>query len=135
MKPLTLAVAGMTALGVPAFAQELCIEPIRPEAVHLLDSGFTGAEVRVEFRRYFNEVEVYLNCLNEASGRIREDARAAAYDLQQVLETTEPSPGDQGSQVSHPASVELKDTGELFLDYPLGRYCNSRLSSLAPTTR
>lgn len=135
MKPLILAVAGMTALGAPAAAQERCIEPIRPEAAYLLDSGFTGAEVRVEFLRYFSEVEVYLNCLNEASGRIREEARAAAYDLQHVLETTEPSLGDQGSQVSHPASVALKDTGELFLDYPPGWHCNPRLLSLAPTAR
>lgn len=117
MKPFILAAAVLAALAAPGAAQELCIEPVRPEAAHLLDAGFSGAEVRVEFRRYFGEVEDYLNCLNETSGRIREDARAAAYDYQQVLETTEPGKAGQGDDGFRPQSVAMKDTGELFLDY------------------
>lgn len=117
MKKPFLAVAMMTALAAPGAAQELCIEPIRPEAAHLLDAGFSGGEVRTEFRRYFSEVEDYLNCLNETSGRIRDDARAAAYDYQHVLETTEPGRGTETREDFVPPTVEMKETGELFLDY------------------
>ena len=117
MKPLILSAAIVAALTVSGTAQELCIEPIRPEAAHLLDAGLSGAEVRAEFRRYFSEVEDYLNCLNETSGRIRDDARAAAYDYQQVLETTEPGKAGQGDDGFRPQSVAMKDTGELFLNY------------------
>ncbi len=117
MKPLILAAAIVGGFAVPTAAQELCIEPIRPEAAYLLDAGFSGAEVRSEFRRYFSEVEDYLNCLNETSGRIRDDARASAYDYQLVLETTEPGRADQGANEFQPPMVEMKDTGELFLDY------------------
>lgn len=117
MKPLILAAAIVGGFAVPAAAQELCIEPIRPEAAHLLDAGFSGAEVRSEFRRYFSEVEDYLNCLNETSGRIRNDAQAAAYDYQHVLETTEPGRADQEADEFQPPTVEMKETGELFLDY------------------
>lgn len=117
MKPLTVSLAMVAALAVPAAAQELCIEPIRPESAYLLDAGLTGAEVRTEFRRYFSEVEDYLNCLNETSGRIRDDARAAAYDYQHVLETTEPGEADQGDDGFRPPSVAMRNTGELILDY------------------
>ncbi|WP_335949695.1 hypothetical protein [Salipiger bermudensis] len=117
MKPVILAAAIVMGSTVPGTAQELCVEPIRPEAAHLLDAGFSGAEVRAEFRRYFNEVEDYLNCLNDASGRIRDDARAAAYDYQKVLETKEPGKADQGDDGFRPPSVAMKNTGELFLDY------------------
>lgn len=117
MKPLILSAAIVAALAVSGAAQELCIEPIRPESAHLLDAGFSGAEVRAEFRRYFSEVEDYLNCLNETSGRIRDDARAAAYDYQQVLETTEPGKAGRGDEGFQPPSVSMKHTGELFLDY------------------
>lgn len=116
MKPLILA-AILGGFAVPTAAQELCIEPIRPEAAYLLDAGFSGAEVRSEFRRYFSEVEDYLNCLNETSGRIRDDARAAAYDYQHVLETTEPGRADQEADGFSPPSIEMKETGELYLDY------------------
>jgi hypothetical protein len=117
VKPLILAAAIVGGFAVPAAAQELCIEPIRPEAAYLLDAGFSGAEVRSEFRRYFSEVEDYLNCLNETSGRIRDDARSAAYDYQHVLETTEPGRAYQESDGFSPPSVEMNDTGELYLDY------------------
>ncbi|WP_074838763.1 hypothetical protein [Marinovum algicola] len=117
MKPLILAAAIVAALVEHGAVQELCIEPIRPEAAQLLDAGFTGAEVRVEFRRFFSQVEEYLNCLNKTSARIRDDARAAAYDYQRVLETTEPGKADQGDDGFRPPSVAMKDTGELFLNY------------------
>lgn len=117
MKPLILSAAIVAALAEPGAAQELCIEPIKPESAYLLDAGFSGSEVRAEFRRYFSEVEDYLNCLNETSDRIRDDARAAAYDYQQVLETTEPGNVERGDEGFQPPTVALKDTGELFLDY------------------
>ncbi|ATG37837.1 hypothetical protein PhaeoP23_03760 (plasmid) [Phaeobacter piscinae] len=117
MRPVILAVAIMAVSAAPVAAQELCIEPIRPESVYLLDAGFSGAEIRAEFRRFFSEVEVYLNCLNETSARIRQDARAAAYDYQHVLETTEPGKADPADDGFQPPSVALRDTGELFLDY------------------
>ncbi|MAE88284.1 hypothetical protein [Salipiger bermudensis] len=120
MKPLIFSAAMMAVLVEPGTAQELCIEPIRPESAHLLDAGFSGAEVRAEFRRYFSEVEDYLNCLNETSGRIRDDARAAAYDYQHVLETTEPRRAYQEADGFSPPSIEMKDTGELYLDYRPG---------------
>jgi hypothetical protein len=115
MKPLILSAAIVAALTVPGTAQELCIEPIRPEAAHLLDAGFSGAEVRAEFRRYFGEVEDFLNCLNETSGRIRDDARAAAFDYQNVLETTEPGKADQGDDGFQPPNIAMKETGELIM--------------------
>lgn len=117
MKPLILSAAIVAALTVSGTAQELCIQPIRPEAAHLLDAGFSGAEVRVEFRRYFNEIEDYLNCLNAKSGRIRGEARSAAYDYQHVLETTELGDAGQVDDEFQPPSVAMKDTGELFLYY------------------
>tara|TARA_R100000365_G_C2705014_1_gene42271 strand:- start:288 stop:668 length:381 start_codon:yes stop_codon:yes gene_type:complete len=117
VKPFILAAAIVGALAGHAAAQELCIEPIRPESAYLLDAGFSGAEVRAEFRRYFSEVEGYLNCLNERSGRIRNDARAAAYDYQHVLEKTDPGKADQGDDGFQPPTVAMKDTGELFLNY------------------
>lgn len=117
MKPLILSAAIVAALTVSGTAQERCIEPSRLEAAPLLDAGFSGAEVRAEFQHYFREVEDYLNCLNEVSGRIREDARAAAYDYQNVLETTEPGKAAQDDDGFRPQSVAMKDTGELFLDY------------------
>ena len=117
MKPFIFSAAMMAVLVEPGTAQELCIEPIRPESAHLLDAGFSGAEVRAEFRRYFSEVEDYLNCLNETSGRIRDDARAAAYDYQHVLETTKPGRGTEIREDFVPPTVEMKETGELFLDY------------------
>lgn len=116
MKPSILAAVIMGGFAAPAAAQELCIEPIRPEAAHLLDAGFSGAEVRSEFRRYFSEVEDYLNCLNETSGRIRADARAAAYEYRHVLETTDPDEGKLDTDILYSSEV-MKETGELFLDY------------------
>lgn len=101
MKPDIFAAAAMAVFAAPVAAQELCIEPIRPESAYLLDAGFSGAEVRSEFRRYFSEVEDYLNCLNETSARVRDDAHVAVYEYQHVLETTEPGkadPADDGVQ-------------------------------------
>ena len=117
MKPLAVYLTMVATLGAPAAAQELCTEPIRPESAYLLDAGLSGAEVRAEFRRYFGEVEDYLNCLNETSGRIREDARAAAYEYQHVLETTEPGRLDQDANGFALPRVEMKNTGELYLDH------------------
>ncbi len=117
MKPVILAVPIMAVFAAPVAAQERCIEPIRPEAAYLLDAGFSGAEVRSEFRRYFSEVEDYLNCLNETSARIREDAQAAVHDYQHVLETTVPDKADPAVDGFQPPSLALYDTGELFLDF------------------
>lgn len=78
MRSLTISAAMVATLTAPVAAQALCIGPIRPEATYLLDAGVSGAEVRTEFQRYFSQVEDYLNCLNDTSGRIRDDARAAA---------------------------------------------------------
>lgn len=117
MKPLILFAAMLAIITAPGTAQELCIEPIKPESAYLLDAGFSGAEVRAEFRRYFSEVEDYLNCLNEASGRIRDAARAAAYDYENVLETTAPGESDTDDEKFRFPSVAMKDTGELFLKH------------------
>ena len=117
MRPLILSAAIVAALTVSGMAQELCIEPIRPEAAHLFDAGLSDAEVRAEFRRYFSQVEDYLNCLNATSGRISDDARAAAYDYQHVLETTESGKADWDSEGFRPPRAVMRDTGELFLDY------------------
>ena len=99
----------------PGPALAACFEPLRPEARHLADAGHSGSEIRQAFRRYFTEVEEYLNCLNQTANRIRQDARAAAYDYNRVLETY---PRVPEARPEDPApSVEMTDTGKLFLDY------------------
>ncbi|UWQ35370.1 hypothetical protein K3555_22870 (plasmid) [Leisingera sp. M527] len=101
-------------------AAQACVEPVRPELAYLEDAGFTGAELREHYRLYFADVEVYLNCLNAGSGRIREEARAAAYDYQQVL-NRHPHATDAETAGEHNApEVSMRESGDLYLSYKPG---------------
>ncbi|UWQ86027.1 hypothetical protein [Leisingera caerulea] len=101
-------------------AAQACVEPVRPELAYLEDAGFTGAELREHYRLYFADVEVYLNCLNASSGRIREEAMAAAYDYQQVL-NRHPHAPDAETDGEHSApEVSMRESGELYLFYKPG---------------
>ncbi|EIE49048.1 transposase [Citreicella sp. 357] len=74
-----------------------------------------GSQVRTGFRRYFSQVEEYLNFLNEISSRIRNDARVAAYDYRHVLQATEPGRDSPDNNGLLPSPAVMDDTGELFL--------------------
>ena len=99
-----------------ASAQDSCLEPFRPGAEFLADGGYDAQEIRAEIRTYFSEVEDYLNCLNRASARIRQEATAAAQDYNRVLDQHPVTPG-QTSDLEQAPRVELSETGTLFLDY------------------
>ena len=101
-------------------AAQACVEPVRPEPAYLEDAGFTGAELRKHYRLYFADVEVYLNCLNASSGRIREEARAAAYDYQQVLNRHPHVPGVETNGEHSAPEVSMRESGELHLSYRPG---------------
>ncbi len=94
MGRLTLVVAMLAASN--SAAQEACIEPVRPDAGFLADAGYGAGEIRSAYRSYFSVVEDYLNCLNQASARIRQEATAAAQDYNRVLDQYPVEPG-QGS--------------------------------------
>ncbi|WP_306115061.1 MULTISPECIES: hypothetical protein [unclassified Roseovarius] len=102
-----------------AVAQEACIEPVRPDAGYLSDAGYGAREIRSAFRGYFSDVEDYLNCLNQASGRIRQEATAAAQDYDRVLDQY-PAESGQGGDPERAPRIEMTDSGTLFLDYQAG---------------
>ncbi|MBY6141971.1 hypothetical protein KUV26_21265 [Leisingera daeponensis] len=101
-------------------AAQDCVEPVRPELAYLEDAGFTGAEMREHYRLYFADVEVYLNCLNASSGRIREEARAAAYDYQQVLNRRSYATDAETDGEHNASEVSMRESGELYLSYKPG---------------
>lgn len=97
-------------------AQEACLEPLRPDAEYLADGGYEGQDMRDAYRGYFSQVEDYLNCLNRASSRIREEATATAQDYNRVLDQY-PIQLEQAVEPAQAPRVELSDSGTLFLDY------------------
>ncbi|WP_299869730.1 hypothetical protein [uncultured Roseobacter sp.] len=97
-------------------AQEVCLEPVRPDAGYLADAGYGAGEIRLAYRGYFSDVEDYLNCLNRSSARIRREATAAAQDYNRVLDQYPVDPG-QGSEPELVPRIEMTDSGTLFLDY------------------
>lgn len=99
-----------------ASAHESCIEPYRPDAEFLKDGGYNAQEMREEFRIYFSEVEDYLNCLNNSSAKMQQEATAAAQDYNRVLDLHPVESGQPVEQEPVP-QVELSDSGTLFLDY------------------
>ncbi|MEP3329837.1 hypothetical protein [Sedimentitalea sp.] len=99
-----------------AVAQEVCIEPFRPDAEYLADSGFGPEEMRAAYRVYFSEVEDNLNCLNSSSARIREEATAAAQEYNRVLDQY-PASKRQVVEPEPVPRIEMSETGRLFLDY------------------
>lgn len=114
MLRLTLVIAILTAsMGL---AQEACLDPVRPDTGYLADTEYEAREIRETYRGYFSEVEDYLNCLNHASARIRQEATAAAQDYDRVLDQFPVRPG-QGSEPMSAPRVEMSETGTLFLDY------------------
>lgn len=110
--------AGVVLLGIPstAMASLMCLEPARPDLALLRDAGLSAEEVRNEFETYFSDVEGFLNCINEASERVRVEARSAAYDLAQLRGTfakdvgSIPAPDEQ-----EPVDANLDETGWLIL--------------------
>lgn len=99
MGRLTLVIAMLTASN--SAAQEACIEPVRPDAGYLADASYDAGEIRSAYRSYFSDVEDYLNCLNQASARIRQEATVAAQDYNRVLDQYPVEPG-QGSEPEQP---------------------------------
>lgn len=114
MKGSALILALCAASG--AVAQEVCIEPFRPDAEYLADGGAGPEEIRGAYRVYFSEVEAYLNCLNASSARIREEATAAAQEYNRVLDRYPASKGQLVEPEPVPR-IEMSETGTLFLDY------------------
>lgn len=114
MGRLTLVIAMLTASN--SVAQEVCIEPIRLDAGYLSDAGYDAGEIRSAYRSYFSDVEDYLNCLNHASTRIRQEATAAAQDYNRVLDQYPVEPG-QGGESEQAPRIEMTDSGTLFLDH------------------
>ena len=110
--------AGVVLLGIPstAMASLTCLEPARPDIALLRDAGLSAEEVRNEFKTYFADVEGFLNCINEASERVRVEARSAAYDLAQIRGTFSndgrSSPAADGRAA---ADADLDETGRLIL--------------------
>ncbi|MDU9004731.1 hypothetical protein [Sedimentitalea todarodis] len=99
-----------------AVAQEVCIEPFRPNMEYLADGGVGPEEMRDAYRVYFSEVETYLNCLNVSSARIREEATAAVQEYNRVLDQY-PAPKGQVVESEPAPRIEMSETGTLFLDY------------------
>lgn len=114
MERLTLVIAMLAASN--SAAQDACIEPVRPDAGHLADAGYGAGEIRSAYQGYFSDVEDYLNCLNQASARIRQEATAAAQDYNRVLDQYPIEPG-QGGESERAPRIEMTDTGTLFLDH------------------
>lgn len=100
-------------------AQDVCYEPVRPDAGYLVDGGYNGQEIREAYRGYFSEVEAYLNCLNRSSARIRQEATVAAQDYDRVLDQF-PALSGQGGEAPPAPHVEMSDSGTLFLDHQAG---------------
>jgi hypothetical protein len=84
-------------------AQEACIEPVRPDAGYLADAEYGAGEIRSAYRGYFSDVEDYLNCLNQTSARIRQEATAAAQDYDRVLDQYPAQPGQGGRIRARPS--------------------------------
>ena len=97
-------------------AQDACIEPVRPDAGYLADVGYGAGEIRSAYRDYFSGVEDYLNCLNQASARIRQEATAASQDYNRILDQY-PIESGQGGESERAPRIEMTDTGTLFLDH------------------
>lgn len=121
MKLLIRASIFLAMFGGPSFAEN-CIEPIKPEANYLHDAGYTGDEIHAAFRDYFREVEDFLNCWNQVTYRVHEEARSASYELSSALRK-------YPSQHNHDDALEglggfiesdapLIKTGELILTIP-----------------
>ncbi len=117
MARLTLVIAMHAASN--AVAQDACIEPVRPDAGYLADAEYGAGEIRSAYRGYFSDVEDYLNCLNQASARIRKEATAAAQDYDRVLDQYPVEPG-QGGEPERAPLIEMTDSETLFLDYQAG---------------
>lgn len=114
MGRLTLIIAMLAASN--SGGQEACIEPVRPDASYLADAGYEASEIRSAYRGYFSDVEDYLNCLNHASARIRQQATAAVQDYNRVLDQYPFEPG-QGSEPEQAPHIEMTGSGTLFLDF------------------
>ncbi len=113
---LRLVMVFVVCIASGATAQDVCIEPFRPDADSLADSGYEAQGMRDSYRGYFSEVEDYLNCLNQASARIRQDATAAAQDYNRMLDQY-PTQSEQGGEPPPTPRVEMSESGTLFLDY------------------
>ncbi|WP_143187077.1 hypothetical protein [Alloyangia pacifica] len=117
-RPIHLALS-LVFLAPLAAEAETCIEPVKPEASYLHDAGYSGNEIHAEFEMYFREVEEFLNCWNQVTADVHEDARAAAYDLHDALRRY-PSSRDAEDAVAGlgdfiASDAPMIDTGQLIL--------------------
>lgn len=109
---------GVVLLGIPSttMAALSCEEPARPDLALLLDAGLSAEQAKNEFRNYFTDVEVFLNCINETSERVRVEARSAVYDLAQIRgrfpKNGRSRPAEEGQAT---ADAKLDETGRLIL--------------------
>lgn len=97
-------------------AQEACVEPMQPDADYLADAGYEVEGMREFYRGYFSDVENYLNCLNRSAARIRQEATAAAWEYNRVLDHYPVQPGQEGDLPQAPL-IGMSDSSTLFLDY------------------
>lgn len=114
MARLTLMIAMLAASN--SAAQEACIEPVRLDAGYLTDAGYGAGEIRSAYRGYFSDVEDYLNCLNQATARIRQEATSAAQEYDRVLDRYPVKPGE-GIEPEQAPRIEMSDSGTLFLNH------------------
>lgn len=96
-----------------ALAQE-CIEPVAPLPTMYEDEEMKEF-MRQDYRFYFDDVERYLNCINQSGGRVRKDALQAAQDFDRLLNQIPSSQQNYSSGFSLYAGP-LTQSGTLFLD-------------------
>lgn len=91
-----------------------CLQPIKPVVAAFVETGTEG-ELRQEFEIYFQEVEIYLNCLNAETGRVRAEAQKAANEYSRALDRIPPPPYQAEPEVT--PHVPMATSGKLNLDY------------------
>lgn len=73
----------MLFVGAEARAND-CFRPYPPSPD--LYYGLEMAEfMREDYRIYFNDVESYLNCVNQSSAQVRQESRQTAYEFDRLL--------------------------------------------------
>lgn len=97
-----------------AAAQD-CVAPVSPQP-----SDYVIEEmhefIRGDYQLYFDDVEIYLNCINRSGAQIRHEAQQAAEAFDRLLNKT--TPRIVGSERSfNTYAGPLTKSGTLNLDY------------------
>jgi len=118
-----LFVTALTLAGVATSAKalaETCVAASKPDARVLHDSGYSKQEIQTAFEEYFREAEDFLNCWNQVTFRVREEARAASNEYAEALRAypanDDRRSGDGGDGGFVRSTAPLIDTGELVMD-------------------